>query len=134
MLQNRTVKEILWGYKDPFLNKVPFPLDPVLGVFYPVSETIEELMIQLQFCEWKLRLLLWGGKTWQYFCYPFLCLLQYNGTSDGLYRVYTGKEDISKTAIIESYKNKRYHDVIYMKKCRYFQGAVFKTCLTKSYN
>ncbi|OXB76634.1 UNVERIFIED_CONTAM: hypothetical protein H355_010498 [Colinus virginianus] len=66
MLQNRTVKEILWGYKDPFLSKVPFPLDPVLGVFYP-----------------------------------------YNGTSDGLYRVYTGKEDISKTAIIESYKNKR---------------------------
>lgn len=51
MLQNRTVKEILWGYKDPFLNKVPFPLDPVLGVFYPVSEAIEELMIQLQFCE-----------------------------------------------------------------------------------
>ncbi|KFO07961.1 Platelet glycoprotein 4 [Balearica regulorum gibbericeps] len=66
MLQNRTVKELLWGYKDPFLNKVPFPLDPVLGVFYP-----------------------------------------YNGTLDGLYKVYTGKEDIKKTAIIESYKNKR---------------------------
>ncbi|NXA17751.1 CD36 protein, partial [Ibidorhyncha struthersii] len=66
MLQNRTVKELLWGYKDPFLNKVPFPLDPVLGVFYP-----------------------------------------YNGTSDGLYNVYTGTEDIKKTAIIESYKNKR---------------------------
>ncbi|KFW03488.1 Platelet glycoprotein 4, partial [Eurypyga helias] len=67
MLQNRTVKELLWGYKDPFLNKVPFPLDPVLGVFYP-----------------------------------------YNGTFDGLYKVYTGKEDIKKTAMIESYKNKRY--------------------------
>ncbi|NXN37126.1 CD36 protein, partial [Rhinoptilus africanus] len=66
MLQNRTVKELLWGYKDPFLNKVPFPLDPVLGVFYP-----------------------------------------YNGTLDGLYNVYTGTEDIKKTAIIESYKNKR---------------------------
>ncbi|NXI38109.1 CD36 protein, partial [Galbula dea] len=66
MLQNRTVKELLWGYKDPFLNKVPFPLDPVLGVFYP-----------------------------------------YNETTDGLYRVYTGVEDIKKTAIIESYKNKR---------------------------
>ncbi|KAM9388445.1 platelet glycoprotein 4 isoform 1-T2 [Phaethornis superciliosus] len=65
MLQNRTVKELLWGYKDPFLNKVPFPLDPVLGVFYP-----------------------------------------YNGTFDGLYKVYTGKEDITKTAVIESYKNK----------------------------
>ncbi|XP_054255931.1 platelet glycoprotein 4 [Indicator indicator] len=66
MLQNRTVKELLWGYKDPFLNKIPFPVDPVLGVFYP-----------------------------------------YNGTSDGLYKVYTGTEDITKTAIIESYKNKR---------------------------
>nr|XP_010310969.1 PREDICTED: platelet glycoprotein 4 isoform X2 [Balearica regulorum gibbericeps] len=31
----------------------------------------------------------------------------YNGTLDGLYKVYTGKEDIKKTAIIESYKNKR---------------------------
>lgn len=68
------------------------------------------------------------------FCYSFLCLLQYNGTSDGLYRVYNGKEDISKTAIIESYKNKRYHDVVYMKKCTYFQGVVLKTCLTKSYS
>ncbi|NXL43757.1 CD36 protein, partial [Podilymbus podiceps] len=66
MLQNRTVKELLWGYKDPFLNKIPYPLDTVLGVFYP-----------------------------------------YNGTFDGLYKVYTGKEDITKTAIIESYKNKR---------------------------
>ncbi|XP_010185568.1 PREDICTED: platelet glycoprotein 4 isoform X2 [Mesitornis unicolor] len=31
----------------------------------------------------------------------------YNETLDGLYKVYTGKEDIKKTAIIESYKNKR---------------------------
>ncbi|XP_005148439.1 platelet glycoprotein 4 [Melopsittacus undulatus] len=43
MLQNRTVKEILWGYKDPFLNKVPFPLDPVLGVFYPYNGTLDGL-------------------------------------------------------------------------------------------
>ncbi|NXC09280.1 CD36 protein, partial [Orthonyx spaldingii] len=67
ILQNRTVKEILWGYTDPFLNSVPFSMvSPVVGVFYP-----------------------------------------YNGTSDGPYSVYTGTEDISKTAIIESYKNKR---------------------------
>ncbi|TRZ23853.1 hypothetical protein HGM15179_003244 [Zosterops borbonicus] len=67
ILQNRTVKEILWGYTDPFLNKIPFPgVNPVVGVFYP-----------------------------------------YNGTSDGPYTVYTGTEDITKTAIIESYKNKR---------------------------
>ncbi|NXS91708.1 CD36 protein, partial [Jacana jacana] len=66
MLQNRTVKELLWGYEDPFLRKVPFPLDPVVGVFYP-----------------------------------------YNETFDGLYNVYTGTKDIKKTAIIESYKNKR---------------------------
>ncbi|NXK93013.1 CD36 protein, partial [Formicarius rufipectus] len=66
MLQNRTVKELLWGYKDPFLNSLPVAINPVLGVFYP-----------------------------------------YNGTTDGLYRVYTGTEDITKTAIIESYKNRR---------------------------
>ncbi|XP_005039253.1 PREDICTED: platelet glycoprotein 4 [Ficedula albicollis] len=67
ILQNRTVKEILWGYKDPFLNSLPISsVSPMVGVFYP-----------------------------------------YNGTSDGPYTVYTGTEDISQTAIIESYKNKR---------------------------
>ncbi|NXQ41114.1 CD36 protein, partial [Catharus fuscescens] len=66
ILQNRTVKEILWGYKDPFLNLIPVSaLNPTVGVFYP-----------------------------------------YNGTSDGPYTVYTGTEDITQTAIIESYKNK----------------------------
>ncbi|NXS81718.1 CD36 protein, partial [Erpornis zantholeuca] len=66
LLQNRTVKEILWGYTDPFLDRIPFPgVNPVVGVFYP-----------------------------------------YNGTSDGPYSVYTGTEDITKTAIIKSYKNK----------------------------
>ncbi|NXC75181.1 CD36 protein, partial [Anhinga anhinga] len=86
MLQNRTVKELLWGYKDPFLNKVPFPLDPVLGVFYP-----------------------------------------YNGTFDGLYKVYTGKEDIKKTAIIESYKNKRYHSIFIL----FTDGASFPPFVKK---
>uniref|UniRef100_A0A8C5TL53 Platelet glycoprotein 4 n=1 Tax=Malurus cyaneus samueli TaxID=2593467 RepID=A0A8C5TL53_9PASS len=67
ILQNRTVKELLWGYTDPFLDKIRIPgLNPIVGVFYP-----------------------------------------YNGTSDGPYNVYTGTEDITKTAIIESYKNKR---------------------------
>ncbi|NXD33395.1 CD36 protein, partial [Copsychus sechellarum] len=66
ILQNRTVKEILWGYKDPFLDRIPIgSVNPMVGVFYP-----------------------------------------YNGTSDGPYTVYTGTEDIAKTAIIESYKNK----------------------------
>ncbi|XP_005526083.1 PREDICTED: platelet glycoprotein 4 [Pseudopodoces humilis] len=67
ILQNRTIKEILWGYEDPFLKNIPFPgVKATVGVFYP-----------------------------------------YNGTSDGPYNVYTGTEDITKTAIIESYKNKR---------------------------
>lgn len=45
ILQNRTVKEILWGYKDPFLNSVPLgSVNPIVGVFYPVSETNEEAM------------------------------------------------------------------------------------------
>ncbi|KAF4793939.1 Platelet glycoprotein 4 [Turdus rufiventris] len=76
ILQNRTVKEILWGYKDPFLNSVPFgSVNPIVGVFYP-----------------------------------------YNGTSDGPYTVYTGTEDITQTAVIESYKNKRYHNIVELKK------------------
>uniref|UniRef100_A0A8D0GSG0 Platelet glycoprotein 4 n=1 Tax=Sphenodon punctatus TaxID=8508 RepID=A0A8D0GSG0_SPHPU len=65
MLQNRTVKEILWGYVDPFLKKIPFPMERTIGAFYP-----------------------------------------YNGTTDGLYRVFNGIDDISKTALISSYKNK----------------------------
>ncbi|NXM69225.1 CD36 protein, partial [Serilophus lunatus] len=66
MFQNRTVKEILWGYRDPFLERLPTSVNTVVGVFYP-----------------------------------------YNGTSDGLYKVFTGTEDITKTGIIESYKDKR---------------------------
>ncbi|XP_032657987.1 platelet glycoprotein 4 [Chelonoidis abingdonii] len=65
MLQTRSVKEILWGYEDPFLKKILYPVERKIGVFYP-----------------------------------------YNGTSDGLYRVFNGKDDIRKTAIIQSYKNK----------------------------
>ncbi|XP_061438136.1 platelet glycoprotein 4 [Rhineura floridana] len=64
-LQNRTVREILWGYDDPFLKKIPFPVETKVGVFLP-----------------------------------------YNGTFDGLYRIYNGKNDTSKTAIIHSYKDK----------------------------
>nr|XP_020645655.1 platelet glycoprotein 4 isoform X2 [Pogona vitticeps]XP_020645656.1 platelet glycoprotein 4 isoform X2 [Pogona vitticeps]XP_020645657.1 platelet glycoprotein 4 isoform X2 [Pogona vitticeps]XP_020645658.1 platelet glycoprotein 4 isoform X2 [Pogona vitticeps]XP_020645659.1 platelet glycoprotein 4 isoform X2 [Pogona vitticeps] len=65
-LQTRTVKEILWGYEDPFLMKIPLPgVERKVGVFYPYNETL-----------------------------------------DGLYRVFTGKENTSLTAIIHSYKNK----------------------------
>jgi len=32
LFQNRTVKELLWGYKDPMLNTM-------MGVFYPVRMT-----------------------------------------------------------------------------------------------
>ncbi|XP_062346817.1 platelet glycoprotein 4 isoform X2 [Cinclus cinclus] len=40
ILQNRTVQEILWGYKDPFLDRVPFPtVNPIVGVFYPYNGT-----------------------------------------------------------------------------------------------
>ena len=37
MFQNRTLKELLWGYTDPFLNLVPYPVTTTIGVFYPVS-------------------------------------------------------------------------------------------------
>lgn len=142
MLQNRTVKELLWGYKDPFLNKVPFPLDPVLGVFYPVSETNEEakpsiviLWIKIKAAAVRkknLTMLQSSSVLLTVFSF-FLCLLQYNGTFDGLYRVYTGKEDIRKTAIIESYKNKRYHSICKIKNQTYFQGMTFEVWFTKSY-
>lgn len=66
LFQRRTVKELLWGYKDPFLSLVPYPISSTVGVFYP-----------------------------------------YNDTADGVYRVYNGKDDVSKVAIIDTYKDKR---------------------------
>ncbi|XP_007430334.1 platelet glycoprotein 4 isoform X1 [Python bivittatus] len=66
-LQTRTVKEILWGYEDPFLKKIPMvKVNTVVGVFYP-----------------------------------------YNETYDGPYRIYSGKDDISKKGIILTYNNSR---------------------------
>uniref|UniRef100_A0A4X2L0I2 Platelet glycoprotein 4 n=1 Tax=Vombatus ursinus TaxID=29139 RepID=A0A4X2L0I2_VOMUR len=66
MFQVRTLKELLWGYQDPFLSLVPYPIDTTVGVFYP-----------------------------------------YNNTADGFYRVFNGKDDISKVAIIDTYKDKK---------------------------
>uniref|UniRef100_A0A8C7JBC4 Platelet glycoprotein 4 n=1 Tax=Oncorhynchus kisutch TaxID=8019 RepID=A0A8C7JBC4_ONCKI len=68
LFQRRTVREILWGYKDPILKGT-------LGLFFP-----------------------------------------YNGTYDGPYSVFTGKDDISKVSIIDSWKvsfwNNTYCDMI----------------------
>ncbi|KAM9650958.1 platelet glycoprotein 4 isoform 1-T4 [Trichechus inunguis] len=66
MFQTRTVKELLWGYKDPFLSLVPYPINTTVGVFFP-----------------------------------------YNNTADGVYKVFNGKDDISKVAIIDTYKGKK---------------------------
>lgn len=66
MFQTRSLKELLWGYKDPFLNLVPYPINTTIGVFYP-----------------------------------------YNDTVDGVYKVFNGKDNISKVAIIDTYKGKR---------------------------
>ncbi|XP_026533018.1 platelet glycoprotein 4-like [Notechis scutatus] len=42
LLQTRTVKEILWGYEDPFLKLIPLPnIDNIVGVFYPLNKTFD---------------------------------------------------------------------------------------------
>ncbi|KAM8973017.1 platelet glycoprotein 4 [Pelodytes ibericus] len=66
LFQSRSVREILWGYTDPFLEALAIIQDTTTGVFYP-----------------------------------------YNGTEDGVYTVYNGKNDISKVAIIDRYKGER---------------------------
>lgn len=66
MFQTRTLKELLWGYKDPFLSLVPYPIATTVGVFYP-----------------------------------------YNNTVDGVYKVFNGKDNISKVAIIDTYKGQK---------------------------
>ncbi|XP_069483784.1 platelet glycoprotein 4 [Ambystoma mexicanum] len=43
LFQRRSVKELLWGYRDPFLVEVP-PIilpDKTIGVFYPYNGTFE---------------------------------------------------------------------------------------------
>ncbi|XP_069317749.1 platelet glycoprotein 4-like [Eulemur rufifrons] len=66
MFQNRTLKELLWGYEDPFLTLIPYPALATVGVFYP-----------------------------------------YNNTVDGVYKIFSGKDNISKVAIIDTYKGRR---------------------------
>uniref|UniRef100_A0A2K6KFF9 Platelet glycoprotein 4 n=2 Tax=Rhinopithecus TaxID=542827 RepID=A0A2K6KFF9_RHIBE len=66
MFQVRTLRELLWGYTDPFLSLVPYPVTTTVGMFYP-----------------------------------------YNNTVDGVYKVFNGKDSISKVAIIDTYKGKR---------------------------
>ncbi|MEE6481440.1 hypothetical protein FKM82_012866 [Ascaphus truei] len=68
LFQVRSVKELLWGYRDPLLVAIPNFLikDKTTGVFYP-----------------------------------------YNGTGDGVFNVYNGKDDIKKVAIIDGYKGNR---------------------------
>ena len=39
-----------------------------------------------------------------FFLYVFL---QYNNTADGVYKVFNGKDDISKVGIIDTYKGKK---------------------------
>ncbi|XP_010635063.1 platelet glycoprotein 4 [Fukomys damarensis] len=41
MFQTRTVRELLWGYKDPFLTLVPYPVPTTVGVFYPYNNTVD---------------------------------------------------------------------------------------------
>uniref|UniRef100_A0A8C3YTU8 Platelet glycoprotein 4 n=1 Tax=Catagonus wagneri TaxID=51154 RepID=A0A8C3YTU8_9CETA len=39
MFQKRTLKELLWGYTDPFLNLVPYSIPNTVGMFYPHHNT-----------------------------------------------------------------------------------------------
>ncbi|XP_018111243.2 platelet glycoprotein 4 [Xenopus laevis] len=42
LFQVRSVKELLWGYKDPFLEKIPIAsLDKTTGLFYPNNGTAD---------------------------------------------------------------------------------------------
>lgn len=41
MFQVRTLRELLWGYTDPFLSLVPYPVSTRVGMFYPVSTKYE---------------------------------------------------------------------------------------------
>eukprot|EP00064_Thunnus_orientalis_P018449 superscaffoldBa00004258_g18548 len=75
LFQQRTVKELLWGYRDPLLNGT-------VGLFAP-----------------------------------------YNGTYDGYYNVYTGKDDISKVATIDSWRGEKSLDFWDDQYCNMINGT-----------
>ncbi|XP_040199388.1 platelet glycoprotein 4 [Rana temporaria] len=95
LFQVRSVKELLWGYRDPFLEKILGGIlpDKTTGVFYP-----------------------------------------YNGTMDGPYTVYNGKNDISRVSIITTYKgssNLSYWDDIYCDMINGTDAASFPPSVNK---
>uniref|UniRef100_A0A8C9T333 Platelet glycoprotein 4 n=1 Tax=Scleropages formosus TaxID=113540 RepID=A0A8C9T333_SCLFO len=74
LFQTRSVKEILWGYRDPIVNQE-------VGLFFP-----------------------------------------YNGTYDGYYNVFTGKDDISKVALIDRWQGEQ--STLYRSVSAEFTGTV----------
>lgn len=86
LFQNRTIKELLWGYRDS-----AFPLMK-LGLFTDVSKC-------------STASYLTPFKLDHFFSlYIEMSFPQYNKTKDGLYTVYTGKDDISKVATIDRWR------------------------------
>lgn len=61
-------------------------------------------------CKSKLITYFIIWKAWLVLEVTFSCMylfLQYNNTADGVYKVFNGKDDISKVAIIDTYKGKK---------------------------
>uniref|UniRef100_A0A670YQ21 Platelet glycoprotein 4 n=1 Tax=Pseudonaja textilis TaxID=8673 RepID=A0A670YQ21_PSETE len=73
-LQTRSVKELLWGYEDPFLKKIPMSKVPkVVGVFYPVSINSKgKLFTYNNYLASKLRVIFFlfqrTVRYWQSYC------------------------------------------------------------------
>ncbi|XP_051977150.1 platelet glycoprotein 4-like [Xyrauchen texanus] len=87
LFQKRTVRELLWGYREPMLNMT------MLGVFYP-----------------------------------------YNGTTDGPYTVFTGKDDVNNVAMIDRWQGEKsvsYWDDTYCNMINGTDGASFPPFLDK---
>lgn len=56
LFQNRTVKELLWGYKDPMLNTM-------LGVFYPVRmTTLDGIHLLIKDLYWLIKYIVYTEK------------------------------------------------------------------------
>lgn len=84
LFQHRAVKEILWGYTDPLLKDV-------VGLFSPVRRHLRNIT------QTHVMNALTSASSPQ----------QYNGTFDGYYTVYDGKEDISKVGTIDRWRGER---------------------------
>ncbi|XP_056103467.1 platelet glycoprotein 4 [Rhinichthys klamathensis goyatoka] len=88
LFQNRTVKELLWGYKDPMLNTM-------MGVFYPYNDTTDgpyTVFTGKDFIEKVATIERWMGETSLSYWNDYYCNM-INGTDGSSFHPFLDKKE-----------------------------------------